>query len=197
MLFIKLDAIIMADIYNQIMTDQNHWHHSPVHKCDEAGTYMITAGTYKKQRFLNSHEKLQFVQDSLFEIADELGWRLQAWSILSNHYHFIAISPGKDAALTKFIGKFHTTNSKRLNHIDGTPGSKVWFQYWDSKITFQGSYLTRLNYVHYNPVHHGVAGDAVGYRWCSACWFQERAEKSFYQSVREIKTDRLKVIDDF
>jgi putative transposase len=81
--------------------------------------------------------------------------------------------------------------------MDNTPGRKVWFQYWDSVITYQASYLARLNYVHYNPVHHGIAGDAAGYPWCSAGWFQESAEPVFYQSVREIKTDRLKVMDDF
>jgi putative transposase len=64
--------------YNYSMTEQRHWPHSPIHKYDEAGTYMITAGTYKKQHFLNTHEKLNFVRDSLFKIAEELGWKLQA-----------------------------------------------------------------------------------------------------------------------
>lgn len=179
------------------MLDQWHWPHSPIHKYDEAGTYMVTAGTYKKQRFLNTHEKLQFVQDSLFDIAEELGWRLQAWAFLANHYHFVAFSPKSGTNFKKFIGKYHTITSKHLNKLDDTPGRKVWFQYWDTVITYQASYLARLNYVHYNPVHHGIVSDAVGYPWCSAGWFQDKAEKAFYQSVWEIKTDRLNVMDDF
>ena len=34
------------------------------------------------------------------------------------------------------------------------------------------SYLARLNYVHQNPVKHGLVRVANQYRWCSAAWLE-------------------------
>ena len=73
----------------------------------------------------------------------------------------------------------------------------MWFQYWDSVITFQASHLARLNYVHHNPAHHKVVDDAVTYRWCSAAWFERNAPVAFVKTVKNFKTDRVRVVDNF
>src|SRR3970282_890709 len=114
-----------------------------------------------------------------------------------NHYHFLASSPEDPGTLRKFLSKLHMTTAKQLNEWDGTPGRKVWYQFWDSHITFENSYLARLNYVHHNPQHHGVTADAAGYRWCSAKWFSENAPEAFRAMVASCKIDRLGVADDF
>lgn len=124
-------------------------------------------------------------------------WQLQAWALLSNHYHFIAASPEDPGTLRRFLAKLHMTTAKKLNEWDGTPGRKVWYQFWDSYITFERSYLARLNYVHHNPVHHGVADDALEYRWCSARWFSENAPSALAATVEICKIDQLEVKDDF
>ena len=87
--------------------------------------------------------------------------------------------------------------AKEINSTDGTPGRKVWYQYWDSYITFERSFLARLNYVHNNPVHHGLVAEASSYRWCSAAWFEREANPAFVKSVKEFKTERLNIPDDF
>ncbi|MBI5442074.1 MAG: transposase, partial [Deltaproteobacteria bacterium] len=132
---------------------------------------MVTAGTYRKLPHLHTPERRDFFQEALFACAREFGWVLHAWSVLPNHYHFVAASPEDAATLRRLVGKLHMTTSKQLNAWDGQAGRKMWFQFWDSHLTFERSYLARLNYVHSNPVHHGVAERAEDYRWCSASWF--------------------------
>ena len=73
----------------------------------------------------------------------------------------------------------------------------IWWQYWDSHITYPYSYLARLNYVNQNPVRHGLVEDPTEYPWCSANWFQKTASPSFYKTVGTFKTDSVKVLDDF
>jgi len=158
---------------------------------------MVTAGTYRKEHFLSSPERLTLVRDALFACANEFGWRLQAWAVMSNHYHFVAVSPVDAGSLRRLVGKLHMTTAKALNEMDGTPGRKIWHQYWDSRITYQPSYLARVKYVHHNPVHHGVALNADNYEWCSAAWFARTAEPAFVRTVASFKTDRLNVLDDF
>ena len=158
---------------------------------------MVTVGTYRKAHLLSDPGRLTVVRDALLACANEFAWRMQAWAVMSNHYHFIAVSPADPGCLRRVIGKLHMTTAKALNAMDGTAGRKVWHQYWDSHITFQPSYLARLKYVHHNPVHHGVVPKAEDYEWCSAAWFARTAEPAFIRTVRSFKTDRLSVQDDF
>jgi putative transposase len=171
--------------------------HASPHWLFGQGLYMVTAGTYQKLLHLDTPERRDFFLEALFARAAEFGWGLQAWAVLSNHYHFIATSPEDPATLKNFLGKLHMTTAKQLNEWDNAPGRKVWYQFWDSHITFERSYLARLNYVHHNPAHHGATDNASEYRWCSAKWFSEHAPPELVDSVAGCKTDRLEVADDF
>ena len=173
------------------------WPHAPAHRLPHAGAYMVTAGTYGKKHYFSTPERLGLVKKLLFDIAEEYDWRLQAWAVMSNHYHFLALSPEDAGSLKKLVSKLHTLSAKEINREDKTPGRKVWFQYWDSLITFERSYFARLHYVHQNPVHHGVTKVAENYPWCSAGWFTLHAEPAFQKTVMSFKIDKVKVADDF
>ena len=108
-----------------------NWPHAPSHWLFERGLYMVTAGTYRKLPHLNSPERLDFFQESLFEYANAFGWNLRARAVLANHYHFVAASP-TDPQTRKFLGKLHMQTAKQFNCSDNTPGRTVWFQFWDS-----------------------------------------------------------------
>jgi putative transposase len=173
------------------------WPHSPPHHLEEQGAYMVTCGTYQKAHYLRTVERLTLVESSLFELAAEYGWQLRAWAVLSNHYHFVASSPEDPNNLSTMLSKLHTTTAIKLNKWDISPGRRVWYQHFDSHITFQTSYLSRLKYVHQNPVHHSVIANAENYSWCSAAWFKKSARLGFYHTVDSFKIDKLQVHDEF
>jgi putative transposase len=102
------------------------WPHAPVHRLSETGTYMITGATYQKAHRMWDHQRLDLVRDLLLTTASEFGWRLQAWAIMSNHYHFVAISPDNPESLRKFVHKLHSQTGKRINELDAAPGRQVW-----------------------------------------------------------------------
>ena len=176
------------------------WHHAPEHRLGERGAYMVTCGTLHKKQMLNSTERLDAFLDLLFQYAGKFGWRLQAWAVLSNHYHWVGLSPetADDAlSLKTMTARLHERSTKRLNSEDGVKGRRVWFNYWDTHITYPASYYARLKYVHDNPVHHGVVENAVNYRWCSRAWLEENASAAFVRQLDGFKTDRVHVPDDF
>ncbi len=158
---------------------------------------MVTAGTYHKRMLFDTEEKLRLLHDALLDVAREFGWQLEAWAVLANHYHFVAHCPDSAQSLRRLISKLHTLTAKAINQTDGLPGRRVWFQYWDTHLTYQRSYLVRLKYVHYNPERHGLVAKASDYAWCSAQWFEQTATPSFRKTVCSFKTDRLSVRDDF
>ncbi|MFN3653647.1 MAG: REP-associated tyrosine transposase [Armatimonadota bacterium] len=173
------------------------WYHAPAHALSESGAYMITAGTYQKSRLFHDAERLDLLHDTLLQLADDYELRIQAWAIFSNHYHLVSEAPKDASRLGVFIRHLHSASARALNALDGTPGRRVWYQYWDTLMTHQTSYLARLNYVHHNPVKHGLAADPETYRWCSAGWFRQEARIDIYRLVQSFPTDRVRVIDDF
>jgi putative transposase len=154
---------------------------------------MVTAATSGHRPFFDTPSRLTTVQNTLFETSAEFGWHLHAWSVFANHYHFVACSPDDPRGLTQLLAKLHANTARAVNREDVTPGRKVWFQFWDTHLSFERSYLARLCYTHHNPVKHGVVAVAENYPWCSAAWFHEHASPAFRRTVENFKTDRIKV----
>jgi putative transposase len=118
-------------------------------------------------------------------------------AVLANHYHFVAASPCDPRTLRKFLGKLDMQTAEQLNLCDNKLGRKVWLQFWDNHITFERSYLARLNYVRQNPVRNSIVPLAENYKWCSASWFAQNAPPGFVNTVKSFKIDRVNVPDDF
>ncbi len=127
-------------------------------------------------------------------ISDK-GWILEDWVILDNHYHLMADSGENGEMLKSIINSIHRYTATWLNKHDNYPGRKVWYNYWDTVITYERSYYTRLNYLWYNPVKHGYCQYAEDYIYCS---FRERylEDKADMEDIRdEYPWDEVKVYD--
>jgi len=180
-----------------MIADRHDWPHAPVHRLGERGAYMVTGGTYGKRHHLSSPERLDDFLALLFRLARQFGWELQAWAAMANHYHIVALSPEHPETLRELLARLHHESAVALNAADGTPNRRVWYEYWDTHLSYQRSYMARLKYVHTNPVHHSVVEDAQEYPWCSQNWFRTYARSSFQRVVESFETDRVRVFDDF
>ena len=158
---------------------------------------MITAGTIGKEKLLNTPEKLDIVQNTFMQVTSEYLWVPIAWAFLSNHYHYIAYAMPAAKSMTVLQQRFHSQTSRLLNKIDGTPGRKVWAQHWDKTLTYEVSYYARLNYVHNNPVKHGIVTNPLQYRWCSANWFTQNSDKDLIRKISSYRYDQLHIDDDY
>jgi putative transposase len=174
----------------------NDWPHAPVHRFGDGGIYFITGGTLHKQHLFAAARALDALQELLFEKACEHGVTLQAWCVFSNHYHLVA-SADEGARVKKMIERFYVDSAIAINRRDGTKRRKVWYQFRDTQLTFERSWLARLKYTHENAVHHGLVVAATEYPWCSARWFAETARPAFVETLRRIKIDKISVDDDF
>jgi putative transposase len=176
------------------------WPHAPTHHLGRAGTYFVTASTYRKEHHFHNSERLDVLHRGLLTVAEQFGWRLEAWAVFSNHYHFVAHSPeGADSAesLAAMVKMLHVNTAGWVNRLDGAVQRQVWFNFRETRLTFQHSYLARLSYVHQNPVKHGLVPAANQYRWCSAGWFERTAAKAMVESVYRFKVDKVRVYDEF
>jgi putative transposase len=175
----------------------SRWHHRPSHIFAPGATYIVTAGTLHKEHIFCDDQRLRLLETALFEVTQSFDWQLDAWAIFPNHYHFIARSPGNAGTLRPMIQRLHSQSARLVNEIDHSPGRRVWFQYWDTCLTFEKSYLARLNYVHQNAVKRRLVALAENYPFCSAAWFHTHADPTFRRKVESFRADRLRIEDDF
>ena len=172
------------------------WPHVPTHRILESGTYIITAGTFEKEKFFYDSIRLNMLYGLMLETAEWFKISLNAWALMANHYHII-VSVESPETLKKFIVSFHKNSSLRLNKLDRIEGRRVWYNYWDTKITYQKSYYARLNYVNKNPEHHGIVEKAEEYYWCTEAWYKYHSDPAFAKTVDSFSYSIIKIFDDF
>ena len=163
----------------------------------EHGVYFVTAGTLHKVHFFDDQERLDLLEFKLLTLAEKYHWQIEAWAVFSNHYHLVCRGHPDSADLGKFLKHLHADTARGLNKLDQAPGRQVWYNFRETKLTFEKSYLARLNYTHQNAVRHGLVRVANQYRWCSAAWFERVATPAQVQTIYSFKTDEVNVEDDY
>jgi len=173
------------------------WPHAPLHRLGGKGTYLVTAGTLGKRHLFRDEALLDMLERELLAKAKAYHWQLEAWAVFSNHYHFVGHAMEDSQTLMPFLSHLHSDTARKVNRRDGSEGRQVWYNFWDTELTFEKSYFVRLNYVHQNPVKHGLVPVADQYRWCSAAWFERTATAAQVRTIYSFKTDKIRIVDDF
>jgi len=142
--------------------------HAPPHLFCAGACYFLTAKTVGGLALLQVGERRQQLIEALRFTAGHRRWELVAWVVLSNHYHCILKAPDDGASqLPRLIGAAHQFTATAWNREDRCPSRKVWYQYWDTCLTHVGSFYARLNYIHHNPVKHGLVARPEEYPFSS------------------------------
>jgi putative transposase len=157
--------------------------HNPPHIWVDDQIYFVTGSTLLRRHLLAPALHKQCVQQELFGLAPVYGLDLLVWVILDNHYHLLfCLQTGKNLPL--FFKRLHSKTAAVLNQMDGQPGRRVWWNYWDWCIRNEQDYWQHFNYVHYNPVKHGYVKnlrdwpysslstylEAKSLDWLNDCW---------------------------
>ncbi len=136
----------------------------------EDGVYhVLNRGNYRSPIFHSDKTKAAFL-GCLDEACERTGWRVHAWSIMSNHYH-LAISTPR-ANLVDGAQWLQGTFATRFNRFRREQGHLFQGRY-KSLIVEPGEGLGPLcHYIHLNPVEAGIcpAGALGTYRWTSMSW---------------------------
>jgi len=131
------------------------------------GTYFFTVVTYRRQQFLCDNDGRTALRDGINKARERYPFTIDAWVLLPDHLHCIWTLPDGDAdfgsrwaAIKRYVSK----NCPRLKLDDRLNESKrkrkestVWQRrFWEHMIRDERDYEMHLNYIHYNPVRHGI-----------------------------------------
>lgn len=131
-------------------------------------TYFFTIVTYQRQRLFADSSNVQLLRQALAATKKELPFDINAAVVLPDHVHFLWTLPPGDVAYPKRIGRMKVAFTHALHGIAQLPGdvspsrrkhheSNVWHRrFWEHVIRDEHDFDRHFDYVHYNPVKHGL-----------------------------------------
>ncbi|OQC22900.1 MAG: hypothetical protein BWX70_02990 [Verrucomicrobia bacterium ADurb.Bin070] len=105
--------------------------------------------------------------------AGQPGPCLLAWVVMPNHYHLL-VSCGDILGLLHELGRLHGRISHLWNGEDGQRGRQIWCKAAETAMKSDRHACVTLNYIHHNPVKHGVCAKWQDWPYSSATAWLER-----------------------
>jgi len=132
--------------------------HHPKHIYADNQIYFITSHVKDTTFQLDCDARCDKLMVKLLAFAWEQGIELLAWAILTDHYHLLLKNRmGRDISV--YVGNVHRGFSFEVNQLEGNRGRQLWANYWDWCIRDEGDLWRHFNYVHNNPIKHGLVRD--------------------------------------
>jgi putative transposase len=173
----------------------------------EGGTYFFTVVTYNRVPILTTDDARLLLHAAWMDVRTRFPFSTLAVCLLPDHLHCIWSLPVGDAnfsvhwkeikrLFTKSylsqIGPGEPRNASRLKRNEAA----VWqWRFWEHAIRDQEDLNRHTDYIHCNPVKHGLAKRAVDWLWSS---FHRYVKQGYYevewgeamrQDVREMGCD--------
>lgn len=146
--------------------------------------FFITGRCLNRTPYFASHDRKSLFCKVLQTSAKKFTVNFYAWALLDNHYHLLMkIKNSKN--LLGFVKNLHANSSRLLNNFDGVAERQVWHQYWDHCIRDEKDFWKHFNYIHHNPVKHGIVNaqtEAAEYQFCSYRGWAQRKGTEWLES---------------
>lgn len=145
----------------------------PIHLKQDDSYYFFTARTVEGLWFLRPDEYKKILLDIIVSKVKKFDFGLIAYVILPNHYHMM-IKIADSTEVAKFMREVNGASARAINKADGPINRKIWWNYYDHIIRGEDDLFKHFNYIHQNPIKHGVSQDFV-YRFSSfAGWVEKK-----------------------
>lgn len=177
--------------------------HRPLHLELENEIYFLTARCYNKINYFLGREKI--ILEILNNLIKESGFSLYAFAIMQNHYHLLlklgckdgllSVTPKDDPEswndkkqsvnknkISYLARRLNSLIAKKLNEIDDTKARSIFYQYWDWCIRSENDFFKIFNYIHQNPIKHGLVRnfeELEKFDFCSYKYWLEKKGKDF------------------
>jgi len=167
----------------------------PPHIIKQNGYYFITSRTLNAQWVLQPDKYKQILLDIIKNKTKKFSFSLVAYVILNNHYHII-VDAKKADDLSKFMNEINGASSRLINDADGVVGRKIWWNYFESLLATEAAFYTHLNYLHQNPIKHGLTKD-FSYKFSSYNgWVKKKGREYLDDSYRKYSVIDFKILND-
>jgi putative transposase len=154
------------------------------------GTFFLTWVTYERRPILRSPASVARLRSAVAEVRQAHPFEILGAVILPDHVHFLWELPAGDGDFSKRVGLIKTRFTRSLDAARVVAGDlsdsrrrhrerAVWQRrFWEHTVRDDCDFEAHIDYIHYNPVRHGLAS-------CPHAW----PYSSFHRWVREGRCD--------
>jgi putative transposase len=143
-------------------------------------TVFITTVTHNRFPYLAAPDNAQLLLHTAHRVQSITPFRLDAYSIMPDHFHCL-ICPQGNSSFSKIMQslKWNTTRAYKQMHSFGESLSLWQPRFWDHIIWDETDFRRHLDYIHYNPVKHGLVTRPGDWPFSS---FENWRERGYYAS---------------
>jgi putative transposase len=117
------------------------------------GTFFFTVVTHLRQRLFEDPENRSILHRAIMEVQSAHPFTMDAWVLLPEHLHCIWTLPEGDGDFSKRWGLIKAKFSRKTK----AHGQQAWQnRFWEHLIRDERDLHAHLDYIHYNPVKHGL-----------------------------------------
>ena len=139
-------------------------------------SYFVTGVTYDRKPILVKNYDL--FKQSIAITKEQLPFEMPAWVILPEHFHML-VEPGQ-SDLSEIIKRIKLSFAGKYRIRNRARGGRVWqLRFWDHIIRNESDMNRHIDYIHYNPVKHGLVRRPIDYEHSS---FRRFIADGFYTS---------------
>lgn len=119
---------------------------------------LLTCETINRDNVLDGESKMRLLRTVLNEVRQQYRFRMVAYVFLRNHLHLL-LAPAEGVTLDQLVHEIMRRFENDYATLLGMPQStRVWQRtYTAHKANDVNEFAAMLDYVHYNPVQHGLA----------------------------------------
>jgi putative transposase len=130
--------------------------------------YFFTGVTYRRQPILCDDAVRQALRDAIIQVRETRPFTIDAWVLLPDHLHCIWTLPSGDAdystrwnRIKRRVSMVCAMEYKRPEWVSASKRkhreSTLWQRrFWEHQIRDELDFMRHVDYLHYNPVKHGV-----------------------------------------
>ncbi|MBU1471630.1 MAG: transposase [candidate division Zixibacteria bacterium] len=139
-----------------------------------ANIYFITAVTYDRSPILVQNSDLLLTAMRMLEEID--GVEIVAWVIMPDHIHMVMDSGLED--LSRLMHRMKQKFAAQYRSRKRITSGRLWqHRFWDHMIRDDEDLRKHIDYIHYNPVKHGICRSPTDYPHSS---FNEFLQNGYY-----------------
>lgn len=123
------------------------------------GTYFFTLVCYRRQAIFADEQRVILLRQAFREVKTKRPFELLAAVILPDHLHCVWRLPCGDADFSTRWQMVKTAFSRRIPAEVRANGAKTLWQprFYEHCLRDEADFHKHLDYIHFNPVKHGLA----------------------------------------
>jgi len=144
------------------------------------GTYFFTLVTFQRRKYFDTSKKLDLLHGKIRQVQRNKPFELLAYCLLPDHIHLLIELPEEESNFSIRMREIKRLTTLGMKRVTFENVDRIWQdKYWEHTIRDEKDLQTHFDYIHYNPIKHGLMETYDGWKWSSFRYYFDRDVKDY------------------